>query len=256
MGNAPVNHYETLGLHRACTEDDIRMAYRALVKLHHPDAGAAATDRIQAINEAYAALKDPVRRRAHDAELDATAGVSSRRSAPVAIKEEVRVSIVELLRGVTIEVQVRDPANPKGPELYELMLPPGTAPGARFTIPRDPPFEKGVVHVRVKLRPDARFKARGSDLRCDLNIRMQRAETGGVELVRGPDGAMLSVKIPARIARADIVKVPGAGLPKTRGGRGDLLVRIMYRPEVRITRGATPTQKATSSWRRPLPPGR
>jgi len=26
-------------------------------------------------------------------------------------------------------------------------------------------------------------------------------------------------------------------LPKGRGGRGDLLVRIMYRPDVRMTRG-------------------
>lgn len=254
MRKTPVNYYETLGLHRTCTEDDIRMAYRALAKVHHPDAGAAASDRIQPINEAYAMLRDPVRRRAHDAELDEAASGTPRRSAPVAIKEEVRVSIAELLRGVTLEVHVRDPANPKGPESYELTLPPGTAPGARFSIPRDPPVEKGVVHVRVKMRPDARFKAKGSDLRCDLNIRAQRAETGGVEWVRAPDGTMLAVTIPARIARAEIVKVPGAGLPKPRGGRGDLLVRIMYRPDVRITRGA-PAQKATSSWRRRLPPG-
>ena len=28
----------------------------------------------------------------------------------------------------------------------------------------------------------------------------------------------------------------GEGLPKPRGGRGDLLVRVTYRPPVRITR--------------------
>ena len=28
----------------------------------------------------------------------------------------------------------------------------------------------------------------------------------------------------------------GEGLPKPRGGRGDLLVRVTYRPEVRVTR--------------------
>ena len=33
------------------------------------------------------------------------------------------------------------------------------------------------------------------------------------------------------------MRIAGEGLPKARGGRGDLLVRIKDRPEVRITRG-------------------
>jgi DnaJ-class molecular chaperone len=48
---------------------------------------------------------------------------------------------------------------------------------------------------------------------------------------------MLRVRVPAGVKRGELVRVPGEGLPKARGGRGDLLVRITYRPDVRVSRG-------------------
>jgi hypothetical protein len=47
---------------------------------------------------------------------------------------------------------------------------------------------------------------------------------------------MLRVQIPRGVGRNEIVRVPNEGLPKPRGGRGDVLVRITYRPEVRVSR--------------------
>ena len=118
------------------------------------------------------------------------------------------------------------------------MIPPDTAPGTRFRLPRDEPFSGGYVNVRAKVQPNARFKPRGSDLRCDLRISAQRATGGGTEMMQGPTGLQLRVQIPAGIARGEILRIPREGLPKPRGGRGDLLVRVMYRPEVRVTRTA------------------
>jgi DnaJ-class molecular chaperone len=46
------------------------------------------------------------------------------------------------------------------------------------------------------------------------------------------------VTIPRGVGRGEILRIPGEGLPKPRGGRGDMLVRITYRPEVKITRAA------------------
>jgi DnaJ-class molecular chaperone len=43
------------------------------------------------------------------------------------------------------------------------------------------------------------------------------------------------VQIPPGVARGEVLRIAGEGLPKSRGGRGDLLVRIVYTPEVRIT---------------------
>ena len=59
---------------------------------------------------------------------------------------------------------------------------------------------------------------------------------GGSEAIPSATGRMLRISIPARVKRGETIRVPGEGLPKTHGGRGDLLVRVTYRPDVRVTR--------------------
>ena len=92
--------------------------------------------------------------------------------------------------------------------------------------------------MRVKAQPNFRFKVRGSDLLCDLKLKSERAVQGGMEMVRGVSGAMLRVQIPRGVSRGEILRIAGEGLHKPRGGRGDLLVRVTYRVEVRISRPA------------------
>lgn len=235
------DHYATLGLDRRCTAEQIRAAYRLLSKRHHPDLNPGSDDalgRSREVNAAHEILSDPARRRDYDRELTASERAAS---APVAkiersIRQDALLRIEDFLRGATLQVHVKDPANPNGAESYALEVPPETAPGTRFKIPRAAPFDGGFVQVRVKARPGARFKVRGSDLRSDLRISAQRAAQGGSEMISGPEGGMLRVAIPAGVARGEVLRIARAGLPKPRGGRGDLLIRITYRPEVRITR--------------------
>lgn len=147
----------------------------------------------------------------------------------------MRLRIEEFLKGTSVNVQVRDPANPNGLESYQLRIPPGTAPGARFRLPRVAGSGGGFVELRLKALPGYRFKARGSDLHCDLRISAQRAEHGGSEMIERPSGGMFRVIIPPRVKRGEVIRVASEGMPKPRGGRGDLLVRITYRADVRVT---------------------
>lgn len=229
--------YATLGIGRKATAEHIRTAYRLLAKQLHPDITNHSDEHIQQVNAAYEILSDPAKRKAYDRELaarDPTRTTGAR--IPRSITQDVHLSVEEFLRGTRLEVRVNDPTNPQGPEILSLEVPPDTAPGERFRLPRDEPFSDGHVIVRVKVRPGARFKARGSDLRCDLRISAQRATQGGTEWMPGAAGRPVRIPIPAGIERNALVRVPGEGLPKPRGGRGDLLVRVMYRPEVTVTR--------------------
>jgi len=244
LQRAEANHYATLGLDRRCTPAQIRAAYRALARQFHPDLNPdspAAIARTQALNAAHEILSDPDLRATYDRELDAPKKSSTAaRGGKIQrnLAQDVNLPLEDFLRGTTREVRVKDPANPDGAEIYELVIPPGTAPGTRFRLPREGTFTGGTVQLRAKALPNFRFKVRGSDLRCDLKIKPERAVQGGVETVRGISGALLRVKIPRGVARGEILRVPGEGLPKPRGGRGDLLIRISYRVEVRITRSS------------------
>lgn len=236
------DHYATLGLDRRCTLAQIRSAYRLLAKRHHPDlnpGSAEALTRSQALNSAHEILSDPARRRAYDREIGGR-GIAAppQRAFKIErnIAQDVNLRIEEFLRGASLRVTVNDPANPNGAEEYELAVPPETAPGARIRLPREAPFAGGFVVIRLRVLPGFRFKARGSDLRCDLRIHPRRATEGGTEMMTGPTGAPLRVQIPAGVSRGEVLRVRGEGLPKPRGGRGDLLVRVTYRPEVRVSR--------------------
>jgi DnaJ-class molecular chaperone len=162
------------------------------------------------------------------------------RPAAVTINKDIFVGILDFLKGLTLSVSVLDPANMNGTEVYEFTMPPDTAPGSRFRLKRSAPFDTGFVIVRVKARPDARYKVRGFDVRCELKISTQRATLGGSESVRGVLGNIIRIHIPPHVARGEIISVPGEGMPKARGGRGDLLVRITYRPIVQISRTLNP----------------
>jgi len=250
------NHYDTLGLDRRCTTAQIRAAYRRLVKQHHPDVNYTAPDatrRVQALNTAHATLSDPARRADYDRELDednpANAPVRGGRHRDIA--QDVMLRVEEFFRGTTLSIRVNDPANPHGTESYELEVPPDTAPGTKFRLPRAEEFSGSCVVVRLRVLPGGRLRARGSDLRTDLRISAARAASGGSETIPGPNGRLVRVTIPAGVTRGAVLRVSGEGLPKPRGGRGDLLVRVTYRVEVKVTRGAKrPSTSGRLGWGR------
>ena len=59
------NAYETLGVPKGASDDEIKRAYRKLASQHHPDKGGD-TIKFQEIQSAYETLSDPQKRQQHD----------------------------------------------------------------------------------------------------------------------------------------------------------------------------------------------
>ena len=63
------DYYETLGVARAASPEEIKQAFRKLARQYHPDVAKnkkTAEEKFKEINEANEVLSDPVKRRKYD----------------------------------------------------------------------------------------------------------------------------------------------------------------------------------------------
>jgi DnaJ-class molecular chaperone len=78
-----MDHYETLGVARTATKDEIQKAYHEMAVKYHPDANpgdAKSASRMAEINTAYQILRNPAKRKEYDLTLGG--GGTARPQAP------------------------------------------------------------------------------------------------------------------------------------------------------------------------------
>lgn len=70
MSTAEHDHYQTLGITPGANLDEVRRAFRALARKHHPDLNPAsgAAKQFAIVQAAYEVLGDPAKRAAYDRE--------------------------------------------------------------------------------------------------------------------------------------------------------------------------------------------
>lgn len=203
--------YETLGVSKTATADEIRTAYRKAAKRYHPDlhpGDAAAENHFKAVNAANGLLSDSERRGQFDrGEIDAE-------GAPV----------------IPDRPYYRDYAAGSGGARY--------APGAAGTGDTMDPEAFGDIFgsfFRDQARDQARRgqarPRRGRDRQYRLDVAFVATVIGATERLTLPDGATLDVRIPPGLEDGQVLRLRGKGEAGAQGApAGDALISVSVLP--------------------------
>ncbi|WP_417497679.1 DnaJ C-terminal domain-containing protein [Maricaulis sp.] len=200
--------YEVLGVAKTATADEIKKAYRKIVRTSHPDLNPDDPDaqsRFIEATEAHDLLKDPAQRARYDrGEIDA----SGAERAPE--------------RKFYRDYSGADGASRQGAGGFEDF---DTA--SIFEEILRQRGRGGQSHDRG----DWAFNAPGPDRRYQLELDFLEAAKGAQKRITLPDGQSLDVKIPTGTADGQTIRLRGkGGEGMGEGPNGDALVTLSVRP--------------------------
>jgi len=226
------DYYETLGVSKGASAEEIRKAYRKLARKYHPDVNPnnkEAEERFKEINEAYEVLRDDEKRRKYDQlgsqwqqwqraggspnGFDWTQWFSSGGSAN---RGRVRTEYVDLN------------------DLF------GGRSSARGSFGGFSDFFESIFGSDTRSRgasgTGGMFRVDGRDIEQPVEISLGEAYAGTVRLV-DTGSRRLEVKIPAGVRTGSRIRIAGEGEPGANGGRpGDLYLVVQVRDDPRFER--------------------
>ena len=238
-----MSYYDTLGVSRTATPDEIKRAYRKLASQHHPDKGGD-TAKFQQIEEAYRVLSDPQQRAAHDNPQPNMGGFQfhsqpfdfnnifnmfgtqfqqhhGRPRQPQA-RMSLWIQLSDVASGGTRTVSVGTAA---GNQMIEIEIPRGVEDGASAIYSGLAPGGVDLV-VTFRIHPNPRWQREGFNLFTDQKISIWTLITGGDVTVRDILNRELSVHVPAMTQPGQILRCRGRGLPDRSNNPGDMMIRI------------------------------
>jgi curved DNA-binding protein len=252
-----MDYYETLGVAKTASEDEIKKAYRKLAMKHHPDRGGD-EKKFKEISQAYDVLGDASKRAEYDSMGTAQSfhdfGQSDvfedminnifrfgpgfaafhqknqRRNRDLNIRHTI--SLKESFLGKEVEASFNLPSGK--PQNVVLKIPAGVESGQtiKFTGMGDdsyPNLARGNLNVTIMVRSDSEFHRRGDDLCKILEIDAIDAMIGCEKEVRSIDGKTLKIKINPGTEADSEYAAQGMGfnnIRTNRRGNFSLLIKI------------------------------
>ncbi|KAJ8490720.1 hypothetical protein OPV22_012441 [Ensete ventricosum] len=253
MGNHFEFYFEVLHVPKHSSPQEIRTAYRALVKKWHPDkhppsSRPEAEAKFKAISEAYKVIIDQQDNRAmvgaesprhRSQELQRPRRTSPIRTKPPSVERKLGCTLEELCRGCKKDVKfTRDIVTSNGlivgkEETQTIWIKPGWKKGTKITFEgkgdeRPGCFPADIVFV-ISEKEHPIFKRVGNDLVLKAEVPLVNALTGWSFSFRLPTGEKMNCSFQDEIIYPEYEKViEGQGMPSAheKGVRGNLRIKF------------------------------
>lgn len=212
------DYYQTLGVNKNASQEEIRGAFRKLARQYHPDANPedkSAEEKFKQINEAYQVLSDPEKRNKYNQFGSAWQSYTREGGRP----EDFNWGQWAARGGAPRTVNVEDLGDMFGgmggfSDFFETLFGRGAAAGG--------------APSRIRT---------GRDTEQEVEISLEEAYHGASRVFERPDGTRMEIKIPKGVRTGSKVRVAGQGAKTTYGGAaGDLYLRIKVAPHPLIKR--------------------
>ena len=230
------NHYQTLGVERTASAEDIKRAYRKLAGQHHPDRGGD-TAKFQTIQAAYDVLGDPGKRQQYDNPAPQFSGgapfdfdnifnmFGARFQQPGQPQQQVRMSLwitlADVAQGGRRTVSL-------GNMTVEIEIPLGINDGDNVQYANLGPGGTNLI-VNYRIHPHPRWQRQALNLTQDETVLVWDLILGGELPVRDIQGNTLNMMVPAGTQPGTMLRLKGRGLRDRSGKTGDLFMRIQAR---------------------------
>lgn len=228
--------YEVLGVPESATAAELKKAYRALAKKHHPDANPgkpAAEEKFKEVNEAYDVLSDPQRRAQYDQLRKYGGGMPGRGfpgagfpggfpggGFPGGFPRGGRGGET-FSRTINLEDLFREGGGGMGAagiaELFEQLF------GAGGGMPGGAPRGGGRRATRAE---EPFLRREGQDVVCRVELSAEQAARGVKVKVKTLDGRKALVTVPPGTKNGERLRLPGLGYPGPHGRKGDQYVEV------------------------------
>jgi len=149
------------------------------------------------------------------------------------LETDARLTLREVLTGVTRRVEVTEPGGPNGrtaSRTIDIKIPAGVQDGTRVRVsgrggPGRGGGKQGDLYLRVHIEPDPVFRREGADLHVTLPVWPWEAALGA-DVLAPTLAEPVRVKVPPGSRADGKLRLKGKGLPTASGGRGDLFYTL------------------------------
>ena len=204
------NYYAILEVNRKSSDQDIKLNFRRLAKEYHPDKNKSkdAEEKFKDINEAYAVLMDPEKKRKYDRQV-----------------ARYGYGFANIESGLQdVKYEFKSGANVFNDILNQILG-----------------FRKGDNNSNNENIDDKKKPIKGSDIVTHLDVTLEEGFFGAEKkiAIRAHKTGMktFSVKVPVGIKNGDKIRLAALGNPGKNGGKnGDLIihVKLLDDPEFKI----------------------